>query len=82
MILPEKHIRLAESFLGLGGVILKFLVNPKSVDVLWVEFEKVNNSGYFPAYHSFDNFILALDYLFMIGAVELDNEGRLYLAID
>jgi hypothetical protein len=81
MILPTKHIKLAESYVGLGGYILKIL-NKKSmsIDEIWTDFQKVNNSQLYPAYHSFDNIILGLNLLFMIGAIQIDEQGKIFYA--
>ena len=79
MILPSKHVRLAESFLGLGGILLQFLNKPLSIDEIWHKYSNINNSKKFPAYHSFDNIILALDYLFLIGAISINEEGKISL---
>ncbi len=80
MILPSKHIKNAESLLGLGGKLLSLLQKPMSIDELWLEFSKINsNKKKFPAYHSFDNVVLALDCLFIIDAINIDSEGRVVL---
>jgi hypothetical protein len=79
MLLPQKHIKLAESFLGLGSFIIENLNAPASVDSLWGKFEGVNNTDAFPAYHTFGNFVLAIDFLFAIGAVRSDEKGDLLL---
>lgn len=76
MVLPDKHIGFAESLIGLGSFILQDLINPKDVDLLWKSFEKVRGNE-FPAFHSFDNLVLAVDMLFAIGAVELLDDGKL-----
>ncbi|WP_346854873.1 ABC-three component system middle component 6 [uncultured Draconibacterium sp.] len=81
MILPGKHISLSESLLGLGGILLGFLKTPMTVDELWFKYSKINNSRRYPAYHNFDNVILALDYLFLIGAIEVDDKGKLILCV-
>lgn len=74
MILPSKHIRLSESLLGLGGVLLTITKEPVTVDDIWFKYSQINNSkNKFPAYHNFDNVILALNYLFLIGAIEINN---------
>jgi hypothetical protein len=80
MILPSKHISLAESLLGLGGVLLEILIKqPCSLDSLWQEYSKINNKKeLFPAYHSFDNVIFAVDLLFMIGAISINSGGEIY----
>ena len=50
-----------------------------SVDDLWMHYSKINNKKTkFPAYHSFDNVILALNYLFLIDAININSEGYLY----
>lgn len=74
MILPKKHIRLAESTLGLGAIILSFLNKPKAIDELWTEYQKMYVLGDFPAYHTYDNFTLTLDFLYMLGAIKLNND--------
>ncbi len=80
MILPSKHIGLAESLLGLGGALLQIIVKkPCSIESLWQEYSKINNNkDLFPAYHSFDNVILAVDLLFMMGAISVNSEGEIY----
>ena len=72
-----KHIKLCESIIGLGGYILSLLTKPRTVEDIWFEFEKVNNKDEFPAYHDFENFILTIDFLYMIGAVSFDIKGLL-----
>lgn len=79
MILPEKHIKLSESLFGLGGVLLNLVQEPIYIDDLWKQFEEINNTDIMPANHSFDNFILALDYLFIINAINTNQEGKIYL---
>lgn len=78
MILPSKHISNAESLLGLGGLLLSFLADgPKTLEAIWSSYSRVNNHPEFPAYHSFDNIILATDLLFIIGAVDINPKGEI-----
>ncbi|MDA3884847.1 MAG: hypothetical protein PF638_04560 [Candidatus Delongbacteria bacterium] len=79
MILPSKHISLSESFFGLGGILLGFLKTPLTVDEIFNKYYKINNTKKFPAHHNFDNVILALDYLFIVGAIDLNEEGKIKL---
>lgn len=81
MIMPEKHIKLAESLFGLGGYLLKLLDRPKTIDELWTEYSKVNNSSVFPAYHGFDSLVLAVDFLFLIGSINIKQNGEIYNAL-
>ncbi|MDO9204069.1 ABC-three component system middle component 6 [Methylotenera sp.] len=76
MLLPDKHISFAESLLGLGHFVLESLQTPITIDNLWRNFEKIQGLEY-PAYHSFDNLVLAVDVLYALGALELDKEGLL-----
>jgi hypothetical protein len=77
MLLPDKHITIAQSLVGLGSFALERLERPKTIDALWNEFQQVSNSAKFPAYHTFENLMLAVDFLFIIGAVEEDSNGKL-----
>ncbi|MFW6046603.1 MAG: ABC-three component system middle component 6 [Candidatus Woesearchaeota archaeon] len=77
MILPTKHIRISDSLFGLGGYLLNLLNEPMTVDTLWRKYSKKNNKK-FPAYHSFDNVVLALNLLFMIGIINVNDKGELY----
>lgn len=81
MILPTKHIRISESLIGLGGYLIKLLKQPMTIDKLWYKFSKNNNKG-FPAYHSFDNVVLSLNLLFIMGVIDINEKGELYYAID
>jgi hypothetical protein len=80
MILPSKHIKLSESLIGLSGFLLKLLKEPVTIDDLWAKFQKVNNTPIYPAYHSFDNVVLGLNLLFLMGAINIDEKGKIYYA--
>lgn len=75
MLLPEKHISLAESILGLGAIILDHLDRPRSVDQLYQAILEDRENGTLPAFHDFDAVILAVVFLFSIGAVEANSSG-------
>ena len=81
MILPSKHIRFSESLLGLGGIVLSIIKEPKTIDEIWFKFSEINNTKEgFPAYHNFDNIVLALNYLFLLGALSIDKNGKIHNA--
>lgn len=82
MILPKKHIKLSESYFGFGGYLLGFIDNPISIDSLWNRFQKVNDTVEFPNYHSFDSFLLAINYLYIIGAINQDSRGCIYREVN
>ena len=81
MILPTKHTNLSESILGLSGYLLSFLKQkPYSVDELWDELGNAAAQDYsLYKNHTFDNVVFAIDLLFMIGAVNMDVNGKICL---
>ncbi len=70
MILPTKHISTRNSLLGVGAIILEHLYHPRTVSSLW------NAVSTMPEVATFERFVLTLDLLYMIGAIEI-NEGLL-----
>jgi hypothetical protein len=70
MILPTKHLDESRSLLGVGGTILALLAEREAtVSSLWDAFcEARRDSGTV----SFDWFILGLDLLYALDAIELD----------
>lgn len=77
MILPQKHVSISESMFGFGGQLLALINKKMSVDELWESYSVSNSSTY---KHGFDNFILALDYLYIIEAIVIDDGGCINLA--
>lgn len=82
MILPTKHTNLSESILGLSGYLLSFLKQrPYSIDELWDELKNAAARDYsLYKNHTFDNVVFAIDLLYMIGAVNMDLNGKICLA--
>ena len=64
MILPTKHISPQQSVLGVGAIVLNKIDSPQTVTGLWERVREV------PEVTVYWRFILALDFLFAIGAVE------------
>ena len=80
MLLPDKHITLAESILGLGAILLnELLEGPKSVDRLYDKVVVVSETPALPAYHNFDDLLLAIIFLYSVGAVEISEIGSVQL---
>lgn len=75
MLLPDKHIKMSESILGLGSYLLGTLKKPMSVDNLWLEYCISRENLSYPAHHNFENLILALDFLFAIGSITCRENG-------
>lgn len=71
MILPSKRVKPEDSLLALGNVILSQLETPKTVSELWDEicdFRKNKQVGNI----SFDWFVIALDFLYAISAIDFN----------
>jgi hypothetical protein len=70
MILPNKHLPVSRSLLGLGGEILELLAKrPQSVSTTWERLRERNPAT------SFEQFTLAASFLFSLGAVEFEGEN-------
>jgi hypothetical protein len=77
MILPSKQLSQERALLSVGAALLKRLDEPRTVSSLWEDVKGVEAAGdgrdpRLP----YDWFVLALDLLFAVGAVSLD-DGRL-----
>ncbi len=66
MILPTKHISMNRCLLGVGAILLTHLTKPQSAARLWT------NVREHPDVVTFDRFVLALDLLFLMEAVEIE----------
>jgi len=67
MILPTKHIKLSNSLLSVGAVLLKNLNTSHTVTSLWSAMHS------FPEVSNYEKFTLGLDFLFVIGAVDFQD---------
>lgn len=65
-LLPNKHIPANRSLVGIGALILRHLERPSNVSSLWEAIKDDQEVA------SFGNFILSLDYLFAIGAIDYE----------
>lgn len=75
MILPKKHLSISESYYGFGAFLLEKLKEPKTVETLWNEYKEAYAAKLYSVKFSFDQFVLALDYLYLIGAIMQNEEG-------
>ena len=73
MILPTKGLAVDRALLSVGADILRKLERPQTVSRLWEQLGKRQSSLLHSI--SYDWFLLALDFLFLSGAIELD-QGR------
>jgi hypothetical protein len=73
MILPTKHLRPERALLTVGADLLRSLREPMTVSRLWDEIRTSRSDGARPfAPINYDWFVLALDLLYMAGAVEFE----------
>lgn len=69
MILPTKHLRPERALVTVGAKMLVKLKRPATVSRLWDDIRKDHHSDNDQASISYDWFVLALDMLFIVGAV-------------
>lgn len=65
MILPNKHLRLSNSLINTGAIILGHIDGTCSVTLLWDKAKRV------PEIRNYESFILSLDLLFALGLIEI-----------
>ena len=66
-LLPNKHVPTSRSLVGIGALLLEHLEDSSTVSGLW---ELVRNNQ---EMGSFRNFVLTLDYLYVIGAIDYEH---------
>lgn len=71
MTLPSKHLPRDRALLTVGAVILRHLSHPVTVSALWEQMPGAAGAQKAPSPVRYDAFVLALDLLFLVGAVEL-----------
>jgi hypothetical protein len=76
MILPSKHLSQDRALLTVGAAILRHLSRPVTVSALWEQLSSSAGDHKAPAPLRYDGFVIALDLLFLIGALDL-REGLL-----
>ena len=79
MILPKKHISVEESLFGYGAYLLHHITSKTTVDNLWRTYLKEYQDAIYNTKFNFDQFIVTIDYLFAIGAIETNEKGELIL---
>jgi hypothetical protein len=74
MILPTKHLSQDRALLTVGARLLTHLSHPKTVSALWEEISRqaMPEETKKPALR-YDAFVLTLDLLFLIGALEIQD---------
>jgi hypothetical protein len=76
MILPTKGLGVERAMLTIGAEILQLLTEPKTVSRLWDELGSEMGERSSTRIVNYDWFVLTLDLLYMLGALEMDH-GRI-----
>lgn len=79
MILPTKHLSEEKSLIRIGASILVLLDEPKTVSRIWNELQKSNPENQETRGITFSWFVLSLDLLYSLGAIQYDS-GRVFKA--
>ncbi|MDO8605168.1 MAG: hypothetical protein Q7R40_01400 [Phaeospirillum sp.] len=72
MILPTKHVRPDRALIGVGAEVLEILKRPMTMSRLWDEVRGRRSLHASNSPIEYQWFILSLDLLFMIGALDFD----------
>ncbi len=76
MILPTKHLNEERSILRIGAELLLLLRSETTVSRLWADFQAYRRDVLEIKPVTYDWFILALDLLFILGAIAF-SEGKI-----
>jgi hypothetical protein len=71
MILPSKHLSQDRALLTVGAQILPRISQPRTVSSLWEELTRDTTKKQHSSLLRYDAFVLTLDLLFLIGAIQL-----------
>lgn len=72
MILPTKHVRSERALIGVGAEVLDVLKEPMTMSRLWDEIRGRRSLHAPNAPIDYQWFILSLDLLYMMGALDFD----------
>lgn len=72
MILPTKHVRPDRALIGVGAEVLEILKRPMTMSRLWDEVRSRHSLHAPNAPIDYQWFILSLDLLYTIGALDFD----------
>ncbi|MDR1011648.1 MAG: hypothetical protein LBM04_11110 [Opitutaceae bacterium] len=73
MILPTKRMAVETSLLGVGADVLGLLGRPKTISRLWDDVKSLRETRSPASTPGYDWFVLALDMLYALGAIEFDD---------
>lgn len=79
MLMPNKYITLAESCIGISGLILECLDrNMMTVDELWMKFSKLNKNGENIKFPSYQKFVYSINFMYLANMIEYTDQGEIF----
>lgn len=78
MLLPDKHITIAASVLGLSALVFSTLAEPLTFDALMETLAPQFDTSAWPAFHTAESVSLALSFLYALGLLDVTPEGELF----
>lgn len=79
MILPNKDIELSLNYIGISALILSALKNYKiAVEILWEKEVQVLKKYKLKEMPTLQKFVYVLYFMYIVGIINYDNEGRIY----
>lgn len=78
MLLPDKHVKICESILGLAALVLANLSDPLPFDELMAVLAPQFETPAWPAYHNAETVALALCFLYSAGLVDVSEDGDVF----
>ena len=80
MILPTKRVSEDKALITIGARVIDLLDEPKTVSRLWEEYKKKYRKES-DLRISYDWFVLALDFLYIVGAIDKIN-GQIMVVVE
>lgn len=72
MLMPTKHIKTENALIGVGAEVLVLMDRDKTVSRLFSDLQEDRRQNELSTIH-FDWFLLAMDFLFSIGAIRFES---------
>ena len=72
MLMPTKHIKTENAIIGVGGEVLELLDHDKTVSRVFYDLQEMRQKKELATIH-FDWFLLAVDFLYAIGAIRFES---------
>ncbi|MGO5053914.1 ABC-three component system middle component 6 [Lachnospiraceae bacterium LCP25S3_G4] len=80
MVLPDKYVSLAESYIGVSALLLDILGDKKiTVDKLWDKFvKKYVKTNEIKSIPTYQKYIYVLEFMYMAKMINYNEKGEMY----